>query len=119
MKTVTEGLQFILRFAQMDLDAFRPGDWLNVRDDLSDFLHMAAWTGSVKPVFQHPWPGELPEADLRALQSEILTMLRDLLESREMKVAAGQNIAICAQYFLVGGGHDPADYNALGVIGPT
>ncbi len=33
-------IEFLLRFAQDDLDAYRPGDWLNLRDDSQRFLRV-------------------------------------------------------------------------------
>ena len=38
LPTAAERLQFVVRFAQMNLDALRPGDWLNLRDDFTRFF---------------------------------------------------------------------------------
>ena len=98
--TDTERLQFLIRFAQLDLDALRPGDWLNLRDDLGGFL-----TGSVygryyadladyEPMggdieirpFDPPSPLEYPEEAFRDLQKETL----HILESMVLEARAGR-----------------------------
>ena len=91
MKTDAERLQFVIRFAQMDLDTLRPGDWLNLRDDLGSFL-----TGSlygqeyyagdtpmgrdveVRPM-DPPFPYEYPEDAFRELQEETRHILRTMV----------------------------------------
>jgi len=37
MHIASDKLQFAVRFVQMDLDRLRPGDWLNLREDLETF----------------------------------------------------------------------------------
>src|SRR5262245_30235752 len=88
MMSDTERWQFILHFAQMDLDNLRPSGWLKLREDLGWFL-----TGSVagrrydtgdelvpgdieiRPFDpHHPW--EYPEESFRALQQEILPLVQ-------------------------------------------
>ena len=91
MKTDAERLQFVIRFAQMDLDTLRPGDWLNLRDDLGSFL-----TGSLygheyyagdTPIggdvevcpMDPPYPLEYPEDAFRELQQETRYILRTMV----------------------------------------
>src|SRR5262245_9598072 len=42
MQTADDRLTFAVRFAQMDLDHLRAGDWLNLRDDADTFLGLKA-----------------------------------------------------------------------------
>src|SRR5262249_15382771 len=82
MKTDAERLQFVIRFAQMDLDTLRPGDWLNLRDDLGSFLTGSLYgpeyyTGDtpiggdveVRPM-EPPFPYEYPKDAFRELQQK-------------------------------------------------
>jgi hypothetical protein len=91
--TAAQRLQFVVRFAQMDLDTLRPGDWLNLRDDLRAFF-LGSWykhdlgSDSLPPlaagdVFVHPtarpFPEEYPEEEFRTLQSETYKILRQAI----------------------------------------
>ena len=125
MQTVAERLQFIIRFAQMDLDALRPGDWLNLRDDLTAFLSMAGPSaGIVIPYVYPPGPQDFPEAGFRALQAAVLDVLRCLLDNRA-GISDAIPIRIHAFYILVGApspplpGEPPMDHNVLGMTGTT
>jgi hypothetical protein len=48
MASLDERLTFIVRFANMELERLRPGDWLNLQDDLSVFIFGRA--GEVRPI---------------------------------------------------------------------
>jgi len=83
----SERLQFAIRFAQMDLEALRPGDWLNLRDDLEVFLGckrgqrrpLAAKGEILATPLARPLPSELSEDDFRALQGEVKAILQSLV----------------------------------------
>jgi hypothetical protein len=93
--TDTERLQFLVRFAQLDLDTLRAGDWMNLREDLGWYL-----TGSllghrydagdvpvggdmeIRP-FDPPLPFEYPEDAFRALQREALGILTTLVKGKK------------------------------------
>jgi hypothetical protein len=93
MMTDTERLQFVIRFAQMDLDTLRPGDWLNLKDDVGWFL-----TGSVfghnypddEPVggdmeirpLDPPYLEDYPQEAFRVLQEETLHILKYMIIER-------------------------------------
>src|SRR5919202_5707434 len=101
MATAAERLQFVIRFVQLDLDALRPGDWLNLRDDLMAFM-LSGWT--MQRVAHPPRRGTQPPSDsgviaipqggvktppdadtkvlITALQTETRDVLRQLLDSR-------------------------------------
>lgn len=50
MKNDEERLAFALRFAQTDLESFRAGDWLNLRDDMLAFLEWSPrWRETLTP----------------------------------------------------------------------
>jgi hypothetical protein len=38
MLFAAERLKFAVQFAPLDLDRLRPGDWMNLRDDLGQFI---------------------------------------------------------------------------------
>jgi hypothetical protein len=64
-------LQFAVRFASLDLNRLREGDWLNLRDDFREFL--------AGPKLQHmPTSADYSEAAVHALQGDMLTLLRQL-----------------------------------------
>jgi len=85
--TARERVEFAIRFAQMDLDTLRPGDWLNLRDDFALFLVCKA--GQRRPLAQrgeimtmplaHPLPSEFSEDDFRALQMEVRVIVQSLV----------------------------------------
>jgi hypothetical protein len=99
--TTTWRLQFAIRFAQMDLETLRPGDWLNLRDDLAVFL------GYALGIYEREQKGELDtsdlqgtlpqaftEADFRSLQADVKQVLQSLvhrgmvnLEPKEISAA--------------------------------
>ena len=105
----TARLQFAVEFAQLDLDALSPGDWLNLRADLCIFLHSDGTdtpkaqieklrAGTYAPhighggIVAHAHPGpaiqELSVDALTALQAETLTLLTDVVESRILATGA-------------------------------
>lgn len=47
MTTARQRFQFVVKFAALDLERFRPGDWLNLAWELRDFL--LPTHGSVRP----------------------------------------------------------------------
>src|SRR5215471_1040577 len=86
MSTAAERLQFVIRFAQMDLDALRPGDWLNLRDDFLTFFGrrgqrepLAGRGGILTSPLDHPLPEEYSEENFRALQAEVHHILSCLV----------------------------------------
>jgi hypothetical protein len=80
MQTPRERLEWAIRFAESDLDRFRPGDWLNLRHDLATFLE-AKWA----PI-AIPEPKGLPDAALRELQGDVRALLGQVAPPRRFKV---------------------------------
>ena len=91
-------LQFAIQFARTDLEALRPGDWLNLQNDFGDFLHLseshkrahaAALSGrmgfvawpfkppKLKDFFEHPRERFL------ALQTDVKKVLNGIAVMRE------------------------------------
>ena len=100
MSSPAQRLRFVVQFAQLDLATFRPGDWLNLRDDLAAFLH-GPWYGLdctreplpladdwlVRPTVP-PYPATYPEDAFHQLQAETRTVLLDMvLGTRERRSA--------------------------------
>ena len=56
MQTAEERVKFAIQFMQMDLDRLRPGDWLNLREDLGNFLFPEGALAQM-----HIYPPDLPE----------------------------------------------------------
>lgn len=84
--TAQDQLRFAVRFAQLDLDRLRPGDWLNLRDELADFLHGTRPTlagGIVTMVTESPFPQKYPDENFRELQKEVRGLLAGLVGTRE------------------------------------
>lgn len=81
MKTAEDRLRFAVGFAQLDLDHVRPGDWLNLREDLGAFLSPGVGGtlhevgGIIATPLKPPLPKEMPEADFKALQAEVRVLL--------------------------------------------
>ena len=109
MKIDAERLQFVIRFAQMDLDTLRPWAWLKLRDDLGAFL-----TGSlygqeyyaddtpiggdveVRPM-EPPYPDEYPEDAFRELQEETRHILQTMVVHPRAERSVWAPISIQAQ----------------------
>lgn len=103
--TAAKRLQFAIRFAQMNLDALRPGDWLNLRDDLAIFLGCKSGHGytiedkggiATAPL-AHPLPQEFSEEDFRALQKDVEVIVNSLVHEGMLSTQA---IEIHAYYSL-------------------
>jgi len=99
--TAKERLQIIINFARMDLDRLRPGDWLNLREDLQAFIVGVRSDGAQGPTIP-TWdtggfyvtnidgesPKEMTIEAFQALQVEVRTLLADVfpLPSAEPRV---------------------------------
>jgi hypothetical protein len=66
-----------LKFAAMDLDRLRDGDWLNLREDLQSFVSVDQF------MIEGPSPHEYTADEIRALQRELRQVLEDLVARRE------------------------------------
>ena len=90
METAADRIRFAVTFAQHDLDQYRAGDWLNLRDDLKAFLgygpHAVKGTlgdrggGIIATPLEPPLPQDMSEADLKALQAEVRSLLGPLAD---------------------------------------
>jgi hypothetical protein len=77
METPEERLKFVVKFAGMDLDHLRDGDWLNLREDLQTFVSVDQF------IIEGPPPHEYTVDEIRALQQELQQVLGDLVAKRE------------------------------------
>ena len=90
MTGTPERLRFAVRFATMDLDAARPGDVLNLRADIADFLDVdrpkvsGAPAGSWIPEPDPP-PSKLSDEDLRNIQGGIKLLLEYIADKQAGK----------------------------------
>lgn len=93
MLNAQEQMQFVIRFAGMDLDRLRPGDWLNLQDDFLRYLSGQQGKGSpgLGPVyfstFEHLPSEPLTEEAIRQLQGEVKAILHNVIELRELTPA--------------------------------
>jgi hypothetical protein len=120
MNTPEERLRFVVRFAQMDLNQLRPGDWLNLRDDLLLFLlgqrgvaplAASAFALPIQPltpegIVAMPLESieEYPTEKVQALQEKTRRILNDMLGLRELLVGDLGEISsteICANFHLI------------------
>jgi hypothetical protein len=111
--TTTDRLTFAIRFAQMELDTLRPGDWLNLRSDIGAFLGcgslgrvqaaideqkgglaqlvtyaefvLGARYGIVGDFDGHPLPEDLSEAEVRSLQERVKRLIEQAVDIRDAR----------------------------------
>jgi hypothetical protein len=137
MQTAKERLQFAIRFVQMDLDRLRPGDWLNLRDDLEAFLgrhlldHLASQEDLAAPVAaigdiigtpsEAPYPEQYGVDDFRVLQQETKRILSGMVDRREGVHNKSSAARISIDLDLLNLGYIPslAGRNMLEVSGTT
>ena len=126
MKTAADRLKFAIGFVNADLKQLRPGDWLNLKDDLMIFLHggkdgstVADIGGLVATAFKNPLPQDYTEEDFRALQDSFKSIF-DNLTATEI-----HPVHIEGDFYLMSfkplPRNDPRYYNVniLHVSGPT
>jgi hypothetical protein len=137
MQTAKERLEFAIRFAQGDLDQLRPGDWLNLRDDLEAFLGkhlldqhlsqedpaapLAALEDVVGTPTEAPYPEEYGVDNFRVLQQETKCTLSRMLDKREGVHVPSSPVLISVRCDLLNFGYVPslAGRNMLEVSGTT
>jgi hypothetical protein len=84
--TEAQRFRFVVRFAALDLTTLRTGDWVNLQEDLRDFL--SPTHADLRPGGLHTYPteGHMPEEytreDFAALQAETRDMLAMVIASR-------------------------------------
>ena len=93
LSSAVQRLQWLVQFAEMDLDALRPWAWVKLREDVAAFLrapwHHLYWEGSHlqmthDQVLVMTPEVDYPDATLRALHQEARTIIHDMvLASRE------------------------------------
>jgi hypothetical protein len=111
-----ERLEFAIRFAQMDLSKLRRGDWLNLNDDLLNFI-----APPNTPPFKKA--GEvLAKENGTDLQKEILHVLNELTRLRDEGEFSFESVDASAEWPLQIGfmitAHQPGSVNIL-PIGET
>jgi hypothetical protein len=123
MQDAAERLKFAVQFSQLDLDNLRPGDWMNLRDDLVQFIFgpHARWVQEFKELdevikqsphdvqaqdrvmLRHlrepkrllpPLPNEYPEDDFRSLQEDVRMLLRSLVGRRDQTLRGIRSVPI-------------------------
>ena len=86
MKTVDDKLKWLVHFAGLDLATLRPGDLVNLRDDLAEFIGGgSAFTGWAKlsMPLQTPLPADYTPDDFARLQGETRALLGGLVVGRD------------------------------------
>jgi hypothetical protein len=88
-----ERLRFLVQFAQVNLTMMRPGDWLNLKDDLQRVLTGAVYgpdfdfgtdappvpDGFMAHPVGPPWPETFSKADFARLQAETRVILTEMV----------------------------------------
>lgn len=114
ISTHEDRARWVIQFAQMDLDTLRPGDWVNLREDIHQFAHLvpghyqlagklrsatdphtgASFLHRVSPAIAYGIHGildgdtaVLTDDDIRAIQPRVLAWLRALTTPPEPRVA--------------------------------
>src|SRR5262245_21201981 len=128
MRTAAERIEFALKFAQMDLAILRPGDWMNLRDDLQAFLgpgvpgqsvSLEDLGGIMVTPLERPLPQEFPEKDFRELQSDLRVLLARHGEGQSNRVRSIVIPTVSLRYRLC---VHPASVPTVGMLsarGPT
>jgi hypothetical protein len=109
-------LQFVARFAQLDLRRLRQGDWLNLREDVAWFLS-GVWYGpdfdfgrdaiptAHGDIMAHPDNGPTPQglsqAEFFQLQADTRALLADLLEAPGTRSISAAPLPIQARLRVV------------------
>src|SRR5689334_8713857 len=94
MQTGEDRVRFTVSFVQLNLDELRPGDWLNLRDDLEAFLRGGGRLkdhGGLLAVAGAPGPKEMSEKALRDLQADMRSLLAGLADADEAMRRDGQH----------------------------
>jgi hypothetical protein len=110
MKTAAERLQFVIRFAQMDLESLRAGDWLNLREDCMAFLGIEVQGGMIGIQLPRdsggiiglplnsPFPTELSVEDFKGLQSDTRRILDEWVGPDKGEQGTYEGIVIQARH---------------------
>src|SRR5262245_57344365 len=83
MNTEAERLQFVIRFAEMNLESLRQGDWMNLRDDLCAFFADMSEHPIILFPMLPPLPQHFPEEDFRNLQADVRYIINNLVGVRD------------------------------------
>jgi hypothetical protein len=86
MTTARQRFQFVVKFAALDFETLRPGDWLDLQDELNDFF--LPQHADLRPGGVHLWPDEprtygMGPEEFRALQAETRDVLLQVIASRD------------------------------------
>ena len=86
-----ERLEFLVKFVQMDLDALRPGSWMNLRDDLDNYLRIigAGPSDLVLTEIEEPLPKDYPEEGFRTLQVDVRKLLEQASRIAHVELGPG------------------------------
>lgn len=82
-------LQFLVRFVQMDLNVLRPGDWLNLRDDLRRYVSPGGLVWVVNT--DDPRWEKTSEGVIKAIQERAAGLLQSLVGAQE-EVREGRQV---------------------------
>ena len=74
MKTKADKIRFAVTLVGTDLSSLRPGDWMNLEDDLHIFLFDDECGGLVAAPLSKPLPKNCTEEDFRVLQNNFNTV---------------------------------------------
>src|SRR5215471_13514449 len=94
----SERLEWAVKFSQMDLDPLRPGDLLNLRDDLRNFVHpiigerLKGSHAFSLAAIEQPLTSEYTPNDFKALQRDVYNYLNEF--DVTLKPQAGHNLKL-------------------------
>src|SRR5262249_39671456 len=89
---MSERIRFMVRFASDNLEGYRAGDWLNLREDLQEFLHPS---GAVDDYgfFAEPRPSsDLSENAIAKAQDGLVTLLQGFAASPPQALSDGRRV---------------------------
>jgi hypothetical protein len=92
MMTAQDRLKFAVEFARMDLGELRPGDWLNLKDGLTEFLGLGKGGMNLQAMAGYVClplsaPNEMSEKDFDSLQARVRSLFNGIVLEKIPPVA--------------------------------
>ncbi len=113
-------MEFLINFAGLHLGELRPGDWLNLRDDMKRFLGSVRDPGEVVVSFTEKDVERYPDKSVRSLQGLVRTLLSQVANASKDRTGKLQSmgiptaLALRANFRVI---RDPGDFVLLNVRG--
>jgi hypothetical protein len=91
-------VRFLVRLVTADFDRFREGDWLNLREDLKQFLELDILGLTFQPLDSMPVPDVSGPEGMMELRSTLASLIYPFAESQSSGVPAAAHSARLKEY---------------------